>query len=108
MRVLKSAELGALAAIDSRFLNGEPGRILLSRDEIHLARQTGYPEGVDDIRRVECQLHDSAEGDMNLVGGDEAVARHAVLVAHLPPPLMTHDFDIDFSVAAMGEEPAVD
>src|ERR1041385_4914537 len=95
VRVLVSTELRALAAVRALAVGPEHQRRVLAGDEVFFAREVRNPEAVNHVSRVELDLNRATDGDVNLVGGREGVARRRVCVANLPPPLMARHLDVD-------------
>ena len=88
VRVLRAAELGALAAVDARAVGLQPGDVGLAGDDVGLAGQLRDPEGVDHVRAGQLDAHRPADRDVDLVGGGEGRRLVGVAVADAPPPLV--------------------
>src|SRR4051794_37505392 len=88
--MLQPAVLAARAARAARPLRLEPHLVHLTRDDVGLSGDLRQPEAVDDVGGVQPDTPRYADGQMPLVGGDEAELRMTGLaVAHFPPPLMS-------------------
>src|SRR5215468_3690806 len=90
--VLDAAVLRALADVGPGTGRLDPHMVDLVRDHVHLARELGNPEAVDDVDGLEGDegwggLSGIAHRHVELVGSD-----HAELgIANLPPPLVADD-----------------
>src|SRR5215813_8332948 len=90
--VLDAAVLRALADVGAGTRWLDPHVVGLVGDHVHLARELGHPEAVDDVYGLEsdeggCGLSGVAHRHVELIGGD-----HAELgIANLPPPLVADD-----------------
>ena len=94
--VLVAAEFGTLSPIRSRFVGLKIKRRRIGRDKVFFAVHVRHPEAVNDVVRFEHHLHRASDGDVDLVGGHDVVARRFfVLILDLPPPLMAGDLDGD-------------
>src|SRR5215467_11256922 len=94
--VLDAAVLRALADVGPGTGRLDPHVVDLVRDHVHLARELGNPEAVDDVDGLEGDegrggLSRVAHRHVELVGGD-----HAELgITNLPPPLVADDGHFD-------------
>src|SRR5215471_281950 len=90
--VLDAAVLRTLADVGPGTGRLDPHMVDLVRDHVHLARELGNPEAVDDVDGLEGDeggsgLSSVAHRHVELVGGD-----HAELgIANFPPPLVADD-----------------
>src|SRR5476649_502025 len=90
MRMLRTAKLRALPAIDAGSIGLKPLFVGLAWNRLGLAGQPGYPERVDNIGAFQLEPHGFTGGNMDLVGGDEmrrCVGR--VVVSDFPPPVVS-------------------
>src|SRR2546425_8865707 len=88
--------LGALADVrsDSSWLDPDPIRLV--RDRVHLSGQLRNPEAVRHVDRLNGDERRRrsggvADGDMDLIGGDDT----ELWIADLPPPLIADDGDLE-------------
>src|SRR5438876_5032507 len=59
--------------------------------DVALAAELRHPEAVDHVGRPELQPHGAADGQVDLVGSEDGEVR----IAHLPPPLVSGDVDVE-------------
>src|SRR4051794_40168131 len=91
--MFEPAELGTLTPEGPGAIGPEERPRRMSRDQIGLAMEVGYPEAVDDVGRLQFEADGAADGDVNLVGRGDHVTRSRGLVLDPPPPLMTGYLD---------------
>src|SRR5690348_13571369 len=86
MRVLEATELGALPAQNARRTRLQRDAVFETRNKVAFAKQTRYPEAVNDIGRSELDFDVLTGRKVQLVSRDKAFTL-AALIAYLPPPL---------------------
>src|SRR5436190_2954835 len=91
--MLNPAKLRALAAIPPRLVGLDPLVRNTRRDQVPFAMQVGDPKAMDNVVRRAANANGAADGDVELVGGDDDLAGIVVEVANVPPPLVPDDFD---------------
>src|SRR5947209_6924929 len=96
VRMLMSAELGALASEGSFLISLDPERIFITRNQIAFSVQVGRPEAVNHILRRSLNHHRLADWNMDLIRSDHGLISLRGLIADLPPPLMADDLDADW------------
>jgi hypothetical protein len=105
--VLDSAEFRAGPLVDSGPVRLQPDPIDLSGNQIDLAMELGHPERVDDVARLQFQVHRSSHRDVDLVGRRHPCMASVGEVRHFPPPLMADhpDFWRPIRTAGQGKLP---
>ncbi|OIQ70935.1 hypothetical protein GALL_474520 [mine drainage metagenome] len=88
MRVLCTAIFGALTSVIADFVRLQPGIVIETGDDIHLARQLRYPERVDDIGGCQVDTHGLADRNMDFVSGGKDTRWLVTVVSDFPPPLV--------------------
>ena len=89
VRVLQSAELGALPAVDPGLVRAQEDRVAAPRHRVDLAVEARHPERVQDVGGRRDHAHRRAHGDVDLVRGRDPLLR----IADRPEPLLADDVD---------------
>lgn len=102
--MLKTAEFGALATIDTWPFGPQSQGIFSPRDKIQLACEARHPEGMNDIDRLKSKADGFTHGDVKLVRRLEYLRLIVIGINELPPPLLGPDNDrhIGVSTAVQG------
>jgi hypothetical protein len=95
--VIDAAELRALALVTAGSFRLEPDVVVASRDRLDLPAESRNPPAVDDIRRVDGEIDDPADGDME--GSDRS---RPARILELPVVLVPDDSDRDRVVGRRG------
>src|SRR5947209_20322101 len=88
VRMLMSAELGALASEGSFLISLDPERIFITRNQIAFSVQVGRPEAVNHILRRSRNHHRLADSNMDLMRSAHGRRTLRGLIPDPPPPLM--------------------
>ncbi len=88
--MLRSTELGAGAAVRRRPVRPNPNEVATARNSVDLPAQFRNPEVVQYISGVNFKQRVASGGQVDFVGRYRARCG----IAHLPPPLVTHNHDV--------------
>jgi hypothetical protein len=93
--MLQSAVFGTLTEAGSWGVGLDLGRIDLPGNEIGFAVKSRNPERVDDVPRPQRDVDGLSRRNPNLVCRVENFVRLVAQIAHLPPPLLPRDFNVE-------------
>ena len=74
----------------------------MAGNQVLFSVQVRHPKTVDHVDRAKIYFHRPSGGNVDFVGGRQDVNRLAIVILHLPPPLMAGQFD-DQRVRIRGE-----